>query len=247
MKLAIDHSTSVPLHLQVEQLIRKLAGSAAYRDGNPLPPEEKLALQLGVSRATVRQAMGRLVQEGLLTRKRNAGTRVAERQVVTSLSAWDSFSHEMDAKGLPFITLYARATLAAAPEDIAEGLGIAAETQLVRLERLKGRGDPVTPAVLFVSWFHPRIGLKVDEDFNRPLYEILEKDLSVVPMFSSEKIGACLADRELARVLQYHKGEAVLTRRRLVLDPGRRPIEFCDCFYRADTFTYSIEIARSKQ
>jgi hypothetical protein len=57
----------------------------------PFPPEIEFASRLGVSRATVRLAMQRLVQEGVLVRKRNAGTRVSNRHLKTSFSDWEVF------------------------------------------------------------------------------------------------------------------------------------------------------------
>ena len=44
----------------------------------PLPPEPELAADLGVSRFTLRQALGQLVREGLLKRQRGRGTFVVE-------------------------------------------------------------------------------------------------------------------------------------------------------------------------
>lgn len=48
--------------------------SGALAAGDRLPVEDKLAQQFGVSRQTVRQAVGELVQGGLLARKQGSGT-----------------------------------------------------------------------------------------------------------------------------------------------------------------------------
>ncbi|MBB4423840.1 DNA-binding GntR family transcriptional regulator [Bradyrhizobium sp. CIR48] len=48
----------------------------AYRVGTTLPKELELAEELGVSRSTIRAALRSLQDAGMISRKRNAGTRV---------------------------------------------------------------------------------------------------------------------------------------------------------------------------
>ncbi|WP_160604460.1 GntR family transcriptional regulator [Pontixanthobacter aquaemixtae] len=52
--------------------------------GSSLPHEEQLAEEFGVARGTVRRAMEQLVDQGLLERKRKAGTKVAARNAHSS-------------------------------------------------------------------------------------------------------------------------------------------------------------------
>jgi GntR family transcriptional regulator len=113
---------------------------------------------------------------------------------------------------------------------------------VLRLTRL--RGDDDGPFVFFESYFHPRIGFTGNEDFTRPLYDILENDYHVVPTYSNEKIKARLASAITAKRLKIKKGEPVLIRERFVLDPGKRPLEYNIGFYTADRFTYTINIQR---
>lgn len=72
----LDRNSGIPLHVQIRELIRLGIAQGAWRVGETLPPEEELCRTLGVSRGTIRQALNRLVQEGLLVRQRRAGTRV---------------------------------------------------------------------------------------------------------------------------------------------------------------------------
>jgi GntR family transcriptional regulator len=88
------------------------------------------------------------------------------------------------------------------------------------------------------------VGLTGNEDFSRPLYEILEKDYSVIAKLSKEEISARAADKMLAQKLNINPGDAILKRRRFVYDPGGRPIEYNLGYYRADSFVYTIESER---
>ncbi|MCC6148587.1 MAG: GntR family transcriptional regulator [Anaerolineaceae bacterium] len=73
-----------PLYAQVSDVLSELILSNAYMPGEKLPSEEDLALQLGVSRPTLRVAIGYLESQGLLERRRGIGTFIAhprEKQV----------------------------------------------------------------------------------------------------------------------------------------------------------------------
>lgn len=95
-----DHHSSLPLHAQAEQWLRGLIQQRAYRNGGLLPEEVSLARVLGISRNTLRAAIGRLVAEGWLERQAGVGTRVIEPRAHSAVDAWHSFTREMEAKGV---------------------------------------------------------------------------------------------------------------------------------------------------
>jgi GntR family transcriptional regulator len=64
----------VPLYVQVERRIEDLLLQGRYKAGDRIPPETELATALGVSRVTVRAGLARLVERGLLERRRGSGT-----------------------------------------------------------------------------------------------------------------------------------------------------------------------------
>lgn len=66
MNFSINHKSKVSLHVQVEELLRKLIALPEYKNGAFLPKEVELANRLGVSRNTIRQATNKLEYEGLL-------------------------------------------------------------------------------------------------------------------------------------------------------------------------------------
>ena len=76
------------------------------------------------------------------------------------------------------------------------------------------------------------------------IYEILEKEHSTIVRVSKEEISACAADADLAQKLGIDPGKPILKRKRLVYDPGNRPVEYNIGYYRGDSFTYTIESER---
>lgn len=241
--LKIDHSSTTPLHSQIEYLLRKMIENPEYQNGKMLPTEVEIAKLLGISRNTVRQATNKLVFESLLVRKKGVGTKVAKNIISTKLNKWVSFTHEMDEKGVNFKTYSLKVSWTFADNQVAELFDIAKKTKLLKLERI--RGLETGPIVCFISYFHPRIGLDGNEDFSKPLYEMLENEHHIVAAISKEGISAILADQELSKKLHINEGDPILFRKRIVCDPGDRPIEYNLGYYRADRFTYTIDIERA--
>ena len=67
----------VPLYAQAEKVLEDLLVGRQYRIGDRIPPEAELVRSLGVSRATIRAAVGRLAGRGLLVRRQGSGTFLA--------------------------------------------------------------------------------------------------------------------------------------------------------------------------
>ena len=242
MILKIDHDSQVPLHLQVEDLLRKLIEQPAYRNGKLLPKEVELAKRLGISRNTVRQATNKLAHEKLLVRKKGIGTKVADNNVTTELFNWYSFSYEMERRGLKLINYDIQTSWVEPDQEVMDALELKQADKILKLERLRGSEDG--PTVYFISYFHPRVGLTGKEDFTRHLYEMLEADHSTIAALSKEAIKAIVADKVLAKKLHIEKNQPILFRERKVYDPGERPVEYNLGYYRADKFTYTIDIKR---
>ncbi|WP_449437520.1 GntR family transcriptional regulator [Pedobacter steynii] len=62
-----------------------------FQNGKLLPNEIDLANQLAISRTTLRQALNKLVYEGLLIRKKGVGTKVADAMISSKSVNWLSF------------------------------------------------------------------------------------------------------------------------------------------------------------
>ena len=238
----LNHNDGRPLYKLAEEKLRELIKSPEYIKGGLFPKEIDLAKRWSISRNTLRQAIYSLVQEGLLERKKRKGTHVTTKKISTNLSNWVSFTHEMEDKGMPFHNLLIKATKKKANKQTAASLEVKEGATVICLERIRSTGK--NPMVYFESSFHPRIGLTGKEDYEKPLYEMLDEDFHIIPVISKEEIRAVAASERIAGILKIKKGQPVLERIRLVLDAGKRPIEYNICYYRSDWFTYSIEIKR---
>jgi GntR family transcriptional regulator len=242
MNFSIDHKNPLPLHVQAENLLRTIIRDPQYANGKFLPNEVQLAKQLAISRSTLRQALNKLVYEGLLIRKKGVGTKVAEPTISSKSKNWLSFTQEMNARGIMIKNFELHVTWVTPDEAVANFFDISTNKKILKLERLRGKAEG--PFVYFISYFHPRVGLSGEEDFKRPLYDILEKDYMVTATLSKEEISAKSADKFLAGKLEVETGSPILCRKRYVYDQGERPIEFNLGYYRADSFVYTVESRR---
>lgn len=242
--LQLDHHSPIPLRAQVEMLLRKLVLQPDYQKGALLPDETTLAAQLGVSRGTVRSGISKLVFEGVLDRKAGVGTRVSNRHLESGISAWRSFTREMASKGIKVENFRNEFKLAKAGPDVVRALNVARGADLWRLDRLRGwDGKPV---LLSSSWFHPRLGLKGNEDTTQPLYEMIEKSTGVQPNHAREEFLAVSADAKLAGMLDVPVSSPLLLRRHTVFDKGNRPFEYAEIRYVSSRFSLTLDMRRGE-
>ena len=242
--LRLDHRSRVPLHVQVESLLRDVIRQPKYQSGELLPDEVTLARQLGISRNTLRAGIVRLTYEGLLERKAGVGTRVTSSPLESGLGEWRSFTHEMERKGIAVQTFSLSARSVNAPKAAARALGIEPGRSVLRLDRLRGWDG--RPVVHFRSYLHPRLGLGGQEGFDRPLYEIIEQQSGVIADRSHEEMSAVAADAAFARRFRVRRSTPLLRRNRTVFDAGRRPIEYAIVHYLSSQFTLTLDIRRSR-
>ena len=243
MDFRLDQQSAIPLHAQIEKHLRRLISLEEYKNGNNLLPKEvTLSKKLGVSRNTVRQAVNTLVNEGLIERKKGVGSKVVHKKITTRLDNWISFTKEMRNQGIDVVNYMVQNTLVNAPNEINDALAISQSKKIWKLEKIRGSKD--AKYLYSVSYFHPRVGITGKENFNTPLYELLEKEHDVIVSTSKEKISAITASKKISLLLDVEKETPILKRERIVCDLGDRPVEYNIVYYRTNYFTYDIEIKR---
>ena len=240
--MTIDHHSTVPLHIQAQQLLRELIESDEYKNGKMLPKEIELAEQLHISRNTLRQAINHLVFEGLLVRKKGVGTKVARKSINGGVKNWLSFSQEMKMLGIEVRNFELHISRKHPNPEIAGFFEVEENARCVVMERV--RGNPSFPFVYFVSYFNPKLPITGEENYNMPLYEMLETNYGIVVKTSKEAVSARLAGDMVAEKLEISPSDPILIRKRFVYDEKGVPVEYNIGYYRADSFTYTIEASR---
>ena len=141
----------VPLYAQAEKVLEDLLVHRQYRIGDRIPPETELVRSLGVSRATIRAAVGRLVGRGLLVRRQGSGTFLARlpepegqpRPVgiklgsnVTELGRLETYTSIAERLGLKAETDHLRVEAARSTPEEADALELPVNGEVIRVSRL---------------------------------------------------------------------------------------------------------------
>ena len=126
-----------------DQLADRIA-SGEIAAGSRLPPEPQLAADLGVSRATLREALRSLEEDGLVTRTRGAGTYATSRpRLRNNLDVNFGVTEAIRAAGMEPGTAWSEVRTASASRDEAQALDLEAGDTVVILERVGPRtGGP---------------------------------------------------------------------------------------------------------
>lgn len=72
-----------PLHIMISQQLKQQIEAGKYPPGDLLPSEFDLGELFGVSRTTIRRAVGNLIRQGMVTTQQGKGIFVSDRQKIT--------------------------------------------------------------------------------------------------------------------------------------------------------------------
>lgn len=226
-----------PLYIQLQQLIRDAISEGVLDQNEAIPPERNLAIEYDVSRITVRKAIAGLVEEGLLTRRRGAGTFVASR-VEKSFSKLTSFSEDMEARGRRASSSWVSRMSGAVNSDEAMALGLAPGSTVLRFTRIRYADDE--PLALEISTIAGSCLASLD-DVEDSLYAALEKSGNR-PVRALQRLRAVPFGTEHAKMLGVDPGHAgLLIERHGFLRDGRT-VEFTRSYYRGDSYDFVAEL-----
>lgn len=236
-----------PLWIQAVNLIMGEITSGVLKPGMRLPPERELCTQLGISRVTLRKALGKLVEDGVLSASHGRGWYVAQAPVNKEWpNSLESFSETAARMGLTASSTVLRAETAPASLDQAEELSIAPGTPIFHLERVRRLND--VPIALDVTRVPAGIapGLGTADFSVDSLYETLAAD-GVEPLRADATVEAKGADLALAERLDLGVGMPVLVMRQLVVDRAERPLFVSEISYAGDRYRLRTFFARAPQ
>lgn len=231
----------VPKHAQLREILLKLIEGELAPDA-PIPSERELMAGYGVSRMTVREAIGQLVNEGRLYSVRGKGTFVA-RPTVESHLHLASFTEDMRRRGLEPSTVILGAELADPPRQVRAALRIPAPQQAYHFERLRIADG--TPMALEDSWYPtgPLPGL-LDRDLSGSLYTLFAEEYDLAIDSAQQTVWAAVAEAATARPLGVRAGAPLLVFER-VSSAGYLAVEHTTSWYRGDRYRVHMSLDRS--
>jgi GntR family transcriptional regulator len=220
---------------EVRRALAEQIDSGSLRPGQRLGAERALAADLGVSRATLRQALAVLEEGGLVRRVpgRGGGTFVAKGKIERDLSRIVGVPALLRSQGVLAGTRVVSARLAEADDLAAQALRARPGELVVDLVRIRlADGSPFSleharfPARRFPGLLELPLGGSV--------YELLEEQFGVKPAEATERIEVVLASADEAAILDIEPGAPLMAITRTTTDTDGEPMEFSRDLFRAD-------------
>ena len=230
----------VPKHAQLHDILEELCRTT-LKPGDTLPGERLLEETYGVSRITVRRAIGDLVAAGKLRRIRGKGTFVAPNPLVSRLHL-ASFSDEMGAQDVTASSKILTSGRSSAPEDAAIFFDTPANAEHIHPRRLRlGDGEPYS---IDDGWYNSTFAPSLlENDIYNSVYAILDSVFDVPITDADQTVSAISADADTAPLLDVPVGTPLLHIVRYSRS-GDRPVEWCSSVYRTDRYRLTTRVAR---
>jgi GntR family transcriptional regulator len=215
----VSTDAGVPLHRQLFLVLHDEIDRGLIAPGDPLPTEQTLCDQFGVSRITVRRALADLAEQGYIDRRQGVGSFVREHDPSDPSTAGGSYMDELRQTqfetAVDVVELEARRP----PRTVGDALGTsAALLHIVRVRRQRRTGEPL---IVSEAWLPPELADTLTEPalLRAPLYELLA-DAGVIVDRVQHEITAEIAGPRNAHLLDTAIGAPLLRLNRLVFVAG---------------------------
>jgi GntR family transcriptional regulator len=241
-----DGAAEAPRYQQIaDELIAKI-GTGAYAVGGLLPTEMELCAQYGISRSTVREALRRLRDAGLISRHRRTGTKVIAqlppaiyRQPTNSIGDLLQYADETRIQLLSEKRVICDAQLAGLLE-CREGH---AWLRLNTLRTVPNDARPICMTTAYVDAGLPDIDKHL-ETVSGPISAMIERTYGIRIARIEQSIQAIrLGKRQAALLRADAGGPALLAVRRYYRENGTL-IEHSSAVHPGDRFTYVTSLVR---
>jgi len=224
-----------PTSDQVRLKLLDLVQRGALRPGQRLGAERTLAEELGVSRASLRQALGWLEEAGLVRRVpgRTGGIFVTGSKVERDLSRIVGVPMLLRDQGFAAGTRVVSVGVRPAGTQAAESLKIDPGALVVDLVRIRF-ADQAPISLEQAMLPADRVPDLPAKDLSGSLYELLDREYGIRPGEAIERIEVAAAGPQEAAILEIAAGQPVLAITRTTTDPHGAVFEYSRDLFRAD-------------
>jgi GntR family transcriptional regulator len=232
----------LPKYHRVKEALQERLAAGTWAPGALIPSEPELCREFGVSRITVRKAVGDLVHEGRLYTVQGKGTFVSkpklqERFVQRAFGIYE----DMERRGLRLTTVVLRQEVIPAPAEVADRLGLRPGERVHVLARLRSVQDE---KILVSTTYIPEAlcpGL-VDEDLSTgSLYRLLRERYGLRIAYGERSLEAVAAEQWEARLLDLALASPLLRLDSVAYLANGRAFEYSQALHRGDRARIEVE------
>jgi GntR family transcriptional regulator len=209
-----------------------------------LPDERALGTELAASRNVIREALGLLRSEGLITRRQGVGTIVVMPKYGHGLDRLAGLAEALTGYGPVTNEVRAARTIANPPAAVAERLELEPGTDVVYIERLRRLGG--LPLSLDTTYLAPDIGADLlgHDLAGRDLFALIEETTGRRLGQAEVSVHAVNAGPDTAALLEIEPGAAVFAIERLTRLADGRPVDAESVHIRADRLMLQATLHR---
>jgi GntR family transcriptional regulator len=243
----------MPLYHQVYLILRRRILDGELEINRPLPGENRLAGEFGVSRVTIRKSLHNLEQDGFIVKRCGIGSFPVPQAVEFRnrynigglVEADDDPADNARPKTLSIETVSPPARVREKLAGPAEATNVADEQRVLRLTRLRSiRGEPFT---IMTAWFSAEHAANIDhrELKKMPPPAALEA-IGVALTRAEQWISAKNADETTAPLLQVPVGTALIFMGTAFHDRNEHTVMVMESLYRPDLYEYRSTMRRNR-
>jgi len=217
-----------------------------YEAGSSIPSEFELAERFNVSRATIREALKGLVQEGLLDCRHGKGYFVLSREAVIHkpITQWQSVTDLMADMGYTVENRVLRVREESPTPQVRRALQLEDGQTVVQLERVRiSQGGPLIYSIdIFPRAFIS--GLLQEQDWSGSLINLFDERWRLRIVSSRTRIRAMMLSPELCAEIGVPAQTAWLCMEQLNVTKDGRPVLFSQDYHRGENFELYVSRRR---
>lgn len=233
-----NHGNGTPAYKRIQNAVRKRIEAAELNPGDAVASERELAKTHKVSLMTARHALAGLEREGVVERRRGAGTFVAAPKI--HFNKLMSYTEQMAGRGLAPHSRVLVAKIIEDEQEIAARLGLPGASRMIKIARLRLTGEEpfaletvYLPAAEFSGLVNAPLG-------RGSLFATLQRDYGVELAYADEEIDATTADTNLAEMFALSKGAAMLRIRQVIYSTKGKATIYGVGYYRSERHTLFV-------
>lgn len=227
-----------PLYLQVIDKIKSDIEAGTYEAGERLPSEFVLSKQLGISRATLREALRILEDENVIIRRHGVGTFICSKPLFSSgIEELFSITEMIERGNKQPGTNFLSSTTLVATEDDWDRFKLEQFDDLIVVERVRtADGEPVVYCLDKIPKLYlPNYSSHQDQS----IFDSLEKAGTTIS-YAITQIEPIGYHEKVSEILTCDPETSLLVLKQMHFDEEERPILYSINYFRADKFKFHV-------
>lgn len=232
----------------VRELVR-LISSGRYSVGTFLPTEHALCRNFGLSRVTVRRALGTLLKMGIIYKKPGVGTKIISLGTdvgfsysLSKVDDLDQLAKDHQRKVLSWVNI-------CVDEQLSNELGYPVGKRLIRLSNVRlGKCQSDPPIVFTYVYFEDRFSSAIELVIANPeilAVHLVEDVAGTACMEVRQSIHAVSLSKELSTILKAPEQSPALMILRRYVDKKGNPIVISQSWHPGSRYAFSLNIKKN--